>query len=116
MLNRRDFLVATGTAATALLLPSWARPGEARWQLPEKRPFRVVENEWIPMSDGTRLAARLWIPEGAEQQPVPVVFEYLPYRKRDDIRARDETTALNLAPYGLAFAREQLSTIARDLI
>ena len=26
---------------------------------------RVVETEWIPLSDGTRLAARLWLPEGA---------------------------------------------------
>ena len=28
-------------------------------------PVRVVETEWIPLSDGTRLAARLWLPEGA---------------------------------------------------
>ena len=26
---------------------------------------RVVETEWIPLADGTRLAARLWLPEGA---------------------------------------------------
>ena len=57
------------------------------------------------MKDGTRLAAKLWIPESAEHEPVPVVFEYLPYRLRDRMRARDNATAANLAPYGLAFAR-----------
>jgi putative CocE/NonD family hydrolase len=66
---------------------------------------RVIENEWIPMPDGARLAVRLWIPEGADTSPVPVVLEYLPYRKRDGVRRRDEATAQNLAPFGLAFAR-----------
>jgi uncharacterized protein len=65
----------------------------------------VIENEWIPMADGARLAVRLWIPEDADTNPVPVVLEYLPYRKRDGVRRRDEATAQNLAPYGLAFAR-----------
>jgi len=75
------------------------------WRLPDKRPFKVVENEWIPMPDGTRLAARFWIPEGADTHPVPVVFEYLPYRLWDDLRWRDDKTAENLAPYGVAFVR-----------
>jgi uncharacterized protein len=75
------------------------------WSLPEKRAVRVIENEWIPMPDGARLAVRLWIPEGATGHPVPAVLEYLPYRKRDGVRKRDEATAQNLAPYGIAFAR-----------
>ena len=29
--------------------------------------LRIVAAEWIPLSDGTRLAARLWLPEGADQ-------------------------------------------------
>jgi uncharacterized protein len=65
----------------------------------------MIENEWIPMPDGARLAVRLWIPDGAEAHPVPVVLEYLPYRKRDGVRRRDEATAQNLAPFGIAFAR-----------
>ena len=32
---------------------------------------RHIETMWIPMSDGVRLAARAWIPEGAEKKPVP---------------------------------------------
>ena len=57
------------------------------------------------MRDGVRLAARFWIPEGAEAHPVPVVWEYLPYRLWDDLRWRDDKTGENLAPYGVAFVR-----------
>jgi len=51
---------------------------------------RIQEHIWIPMSDGTRLGARLWLPESADQAPVPAVLEYIPYRKRDGTRGRDE--------------------------
>ncbi|MCB8876308.1 CocE/NonD family hydrolase [Acidisoma silvae] len=50
----------------------------------------VTEQIWVPMTDGTRLAARLWLPDGAEAKPVPAILEYIPYRKRDGTRARDE--------------------------
>ena len=106
--SRRRFLSGLGAAAAAawLPIPSWADPKSATaWRLPEKRPVKVIENVWIPLKDGTRLGARLWIPHGAESHPVPVVWEYLPYRKRDGVRARDDATAANLAPYGIAFAR-----------
>src|SRR3546814_20781237 len=43
--------------------------------------LKVRENEWIALPDGTRLAARLWLPETAER--VPAVLAFLPYRKRD---------------------------------
>ena len=48
------------------------------------RPVRVIENEWIPLSDGCRLAARIWLPEDVEADPVPALLEYIPYRKGDD--------------------------------
>src|SRR3954452_5812708 len=47
------------------------------------RPVREIENLWIPLPDGTRLAARAWLPEDAERDPAPAILEYLPYRKRD---------------------------------
>jgi putative CocE/NonD family hydrolase len=110
--SRRDFLLASGAAAAGILVGGTAAAtgaaatkAGAEWRLPSKRPFKVTENAWIPLKDGTRLGVRLWIPEGAEQRPVPVVWEYLPYRKRDGVRKRDDATALNLAPYGIAFAR-----------
>lgn len=45
--------------------------------------LRIIENCWIPMSDGCQLAAKLWIPDDAETNPVPAILEYIPYRKRD---------------------------------
>jgi putative CocE/NonD family hydrolase len=116
-LSRRDFLASSGVVVAGAMLPgASATAGVAPsadaaaaaggvWRLPDKRPFKVIENAWIPLRDGVRLGVRLWIPEGAEQQPVPVVWEYLPYRKRDGVRERDDATAQNLAPYGIAFAR-----------
>jgi hypothetical protein len=65
----------------------------------------VVENEWLTLRDHTRLAVRLWIPDGADLSPVPVVLEYIPYRKRDATRALDDHTGRRLAQYGIAFVR-----------
>ena len=42
------------------------------------------------MSDGTRLSARIWLPSDAETAPKAAILEYIPYRKRDLVRARDE--------------------------
>lgn len=50
----------------------------------------VIENEWITLRDGRRLAMRSWRPKNTA--PCPVILEYLPYRKRDGTAARDETT------------------------
>ncbi len=70
-------------------------------------PCPVVEhpNVWIPMSDGTRLAARMWLPEGAEDKPVPAILEYLPYRKRDGTAVRDQLTHPYFAGHGYACLR-----------
>ena len=52
------------------------------------RKIRAVESTWITLSDGCRLAARIWLPEDAERDPVPAILEYIPYRKRDYMRGR----------------------------
>lgn len=62
-----------------------------------------IENVFIPMSDGTRIAARLFLPKDAG--PAPVILEYLPYRKRDFMRARDEPMHRYFAAHGYAVAR-----------
>ena len=49
--------------------------------------MRVVENLFIPLADGIKLAARAWFPEAAR---APAILEYIPYRKRDGTRSRDE--------------------------
>ncbi len=66
---------------------------------------REIENTWIPMPDGTRLAARIWLPEDAEDNPVPAILEYLPYRKRDGTVERDHLTHPYFAGFGYAGVR-----------
>jgi len=72
--------------------------------VPPKK-IRHLETIWIPMSDGTKLAGRLWLPEDAEQHPVPAILEYIPYRRRDGTRDGDELTHPYLAGHGYACLR-----------
>ena len=108
-ITRRDLLISTTALAVggpALTVSHAASAADQTpWQLPKKRPFTVIENQWIPLRDGSRLASRIWLPQGSESSPVPVVLEYLPYRKRDVMRQRDSHWAEAFVPYGFAFAR-----------
>lgn len=70
-----------------------------------ERDLREIENTWIELSDGTRLAARIWLPVNAEAVPVPAILEYLPYRKRDGTYARDALTHPWFAAHGYAGVR-----------
>jgi uncharacterized protein len=67
---------------------------------------REVENAWIPLADGTRLAARLWLPP--DPAPVPAILEYLPYRKRDGTYDRDALTHPWFAAHSYAGVRVDL--------
>jgi len=66
-------------------------------------PVTVIENLFIPMPDGTRLAAKVWLPQGAGK--VPAVLEYIPYRKRDGTRSRDQGLHMYFAGHGYAAIR-----------
>jgi putative CocE/NonD family hydrolase len=66
---------------------------------------RVVPHCYIPLSDGTRLAARLWLPEDVEMQPVAAILEYLPYRKGDGTAIDDATRHGYFAGHGFASVR-----------
>ena len=49
-----------------------------------------MEQAWIPMPDGIRLAATLYMPDGAKaDEKFPTLLEYLPYRKDDGTAAGD---------------------------
>lgn len=72
------------------------------------REVRSIENVWIPMADGARLAARVWLPVDAENHPVPAVLEYIPYRKRDFTRLRDSIMHPYVAGHGYACVRVDL--------
>ena len=52
------------------------------------RPVRTFDT-LIPVRDGCRLAARIWLPDDAGAAPVPAILEYIPYRKNDWTAPRD---------------------------
>ena len=64
---------------------------------------RLVENVFIPMPDGVRLAATLWLPQNTGK--TPAILEYLPYRKREGSRGRDHAMHAYLAGHGYACVR-----------
>ena len=69
------------------------------------RPTRTIANTFIPLADGTKLAARIWLPEDAEADPVPAILEYIPYRKDDGTAARDALMHPWWAGHGYANVR-----------
>jgi putative CocE/NonD family hydrolase len=73
-------------------------------------PFAVEVEEYIPipLADGTRLAARVWRPANAGQQPVPAILEFIPYRRRDSTRLRDDAIHHYFAGHGYASLRVDL--------
>ncbi|MBB3664256.1 hypothetical protein FB384_003160 [Prauserella sediminis] len=73
-------------------------------------PHTVTEEKhfWIPVSDGTRLAGRLWRPLSSNDDPVPAILEFIPYRKRDGTAKRDSIHHPYLAGHGYAAVRVDL--------
>jgi uncharacterized protein len=69
------------------------------------RRVREIEHTWITVSDGCRLAARMWLPDDAEDDPVPAVLEFLPYRKNDGTAVRDFQRQPYIAGHGYAAVR-----------
>ncbi len=75
---------------------------------PPSTEITEIENTWIFLSDGCRLAARLWLPAEAEKRAVPAILEYLPYRKRDATAERDALNHAYFAANGYAGVRVDL--------
>ncbi len=73
--------------------------------VPRGDSVRLLPHEWIPMQDGARLAARIWMPAEAEEAPVPAVLEYVPYRKNDELALRDGPIHSYFAARGYAAVR-----------
>ncbi|WP_193105767.1 CocE/NonD family hydrolase [Brachybacterium sp. FME24] len=88
-------------------------------------PYETQETEhlWIEMSDGVRLAARLWRPVSADDsggapasddapatdiEPVPGILELIPYRQRDLTAQRDSIHHPYMAGHGYACLRVDL--------
>jgi len=75
----------------------------------KKSSFKILENEWITLADGRRLAARIWLPDSAVKKPAPAILEYLPYRKRDGTSRRDDSTYPHFAAAGYVGVRVDIS-------
>lgn len=69
------------------------------------RKIRTLDPVFITMSDGTRLAATIWLPEDAEAKPVPAILELIPYRRRDGTVFRDMKMHPYVAGHGFACCR-----------
>ena len=65
----------------------------------------VLDPVFITLSDGIRLAARIWLPRDAGDRPVPAILEYLPYRRHDGTADRDALTHPYFAGHGYACVR-----------
>jgi len=59
----------------------------------------------IPLSDGTRLHARLWRPQQPAAVRVPVVLEWIPYRQSDGTALADSMMHGYFAEQGIAACR-----------
>jgi uncharacterized protein len=69
------------------------------------RSYSVSSHTWIPLADGCRLAAKIWLPDDARRDPVPAVLEYIPYRQGDLTAARDHMLHAYFAARGYASVR-----------
>jgi putative CocE/NonD family hydrolase len=87
------------------IVPQFALLEVFRVQVIDRFPCGVqeLENVWIPLADGTRLAARIWLPIDAPK--APAILEFLPYRKRDGTVDRDALTHPYFAGNGYACVR-----------
>ena len=70
--------------------------------------IKEIRHDWLTLPDGTRLAFRAWLPDNADQTPVPAILEFLPYRKSDGTVVRDEITMAQTAAQGYACVRVDL--------
>ncbi len=104
----------------------WPEPGQAVCQtnheipIAMSLPFRVrkefpyeirtLESVFIPLSDGTKLAAKIWLPEPGPDQDsrFPAILEYIPYRKRDVEAWQDSVAHPWFAGHGYASVRVDL--------
>ncbi len=69
---------------------------------------RVIDNEWVDLPDGIRLAIRLWLPDDADERPVSAILDAVPYRKSDGTSIGDAAWGTYFAAHGFAFARVDL--------
>ena len=96
-------LYSLGVLALSLAIAGCSQaadPSEPRFDI-------RIDEAWITMPDGVRLAADLFMPDGgaeAHDERFPVLLEYLPYRK-DESRARNYSLYSYFVQRGYVVAR-----------
>jgi putative CocE/NonD family hydrolase len=69
-----------------------------------------MQPAWIPMKYGVRLAATLYVPQGAKPgEKFPALLEYLPYRKFDGAAPEDYPKHTYFARRGYVSVRVDIS-------
>ncbi|HEY3849554.1 MAG TPA: CocE/NonD family hydrolase, partial [Steroidobacteraceae bacterium] len=102
-MNAALVVLGAGSGVTALARTAAPSAGPAAAKGPHV--VREIENTWIVMPDGVKLAARLWVPVGAERHPVPAIFNYCPYFARLFTRPDDDARFPYYASHGYACVR-----------
>ncbi len=100
----RRTVCCAGAAVLALAGAAAGSPGEAG--SPSAAAYAIALREaWIPMPDGVRLAADLFVPAGGDPgERFPVLLEYLPYRKAES-RGRNHALYSYFVRRGYVVAR-----------
>jgi hypothetical protein len=99
-------MVAVVAVPALLLLPACGEPLAGARVEPSPPSYGMTMREaWIPMPDGVRLAADLYLPAGGRaDKRFPVLLEYLPYRKTEG-RRRSHSLYSYFVRRGYAVAR-----------
>jgi uncharacterized protein len=84
------------------------RQSQASETVAAVRAVRVIDNDWIELPDGVRLAIRIWLPADAEAHPVSTILDSVPYRKSDGTAIGDADWGTYFAAHGFAYARVDL--------
>jgi putative CocE/NonD family hydrolase len=92
--------------ALACCIAAWPSGRSAAAAEPSPAIYEMgLQEAWIPMPDGVRLAADLFLPQGGQPgERFPVLLEYLPYRKTED-RGRNHSLYSYFVRRGYAVAR-----------
>lgn len=113
MSDRRRIIFLSVILAFCLLdsLPLSAQIPQSPMITPDSMTIREV---FIPMPDGVKLAADLYLPAGFQSdRPYPIILEYLPYRK-DESRGRRYPFYSYFVQRGYVFARVDIRGTGRS--
>jgi putative CocE/NonD family hydrolase len=86
----RSFTFSISFLLLLFCVPVFAQPPAQALSSAPTYPSMTRHQDWIPLTDGVRLAVSLYMPEGAKpDDKFPAILEYLPYRKDDWTLSRD---------------------------